>query len=180
VLTSQNAVDFVRSHIASGMNLSTTAERLLDRCIATNPEMYNMTGGGGAGCDNLTVIIVAILNGRSVSEWQATMKQRWAATETRKVVELRMPDAPAASVIPCAAMCFDAGKVNVPRAAGDARPVSRQPVVVRASVDRRGHAGVVEPGRVGGILRVEDGLSLEELDAGDVCMLTQVWTAIAA
>ncbi len=173
VLTSQNAVDFVTSHVASGMLLSSIAERLLDRCVATNPEMYNMTGGGGAGCDNLTVIIVAILNGKSLQEWSSVIKQRWGAIESRPVIELKMPEPAAHSVIPCAGICFDDGRVNVNRAAGDARPISRQPVLVRASVD----ATVVGAGRLNEPLRVEDGLSLEELEASDVSQLAHVWAA---
>ena len=40
------------------------------KCLAKESET------GGIGCDNMTVVVVALLGGRSPSEWQAWVKER--------------------------------------------------------------------------------------------------------
>ncbi|KAJ3343717.1 Protein phosphatase 2C 2 [Gonapodya sp. JEL0774] len=73
-LRSQEAVDFVRQQIAKGYTMPETAERLLDRCLAVEPNEF------GIGCDNMSVVIVAILAGKDYSEWAAAIKDRLEAT----------------------------------------------------------------------------------------------------
>ena len=52
VLGNQEAIDFTRSQLQQGKNPKDIAEELCDRCLASN------TSGNGAGCDNMTVLIV--------------------------------------------------------------------------------------------------------------------------
>ena len=77
----------IRYYIASGVPIHEVSEKILDRCIAVNPAVYDLTQGGGAGCDNMTVIIVALLRGKTMQQWQAMIAQRWAALEKPPIVE---------------------------------------------------------------------------------------------
>ncbi|ORY32193.1 phosphatase 2C-like domain-containing protein [Naematelia encephala] len=69
-LSSQQVVDFTRRAIANGDSLGKICEDMMVKCLATNSET------GGIGCDNMTVIVVALLNGRTPEEWQAWVKER--------------------------------------------------------------------------------------------------------
>lgn len=69
-LTSQQVVDFVRRAIANGDSLPKICEDIMLKCLAPDSEL------GGIGCDNMTVVIVALLNGRTVEEWQEWVKKR--------------------------------------------------------------------------------------------------------
>lgn len=70
VLKNQEAVDFVRRCIAQRKDLHEIAELMMDRCLAPDSDW------GGVGCDNMTVVIVALLNGRSKEEWYDWMVER--------------------------------------------------------------------------------------------------------
>ena len=64
VLTSQQVIDFVRRHIALRLELPTICELLMDRCLAPDSDW------GGVGCDNMTVMIVALkTEKRTKIEW---------------------------------------------------------------------------------------------------------------
>ncbi|WRT65994.1 uncharacterized protein IL334_002945 [Kwoniella shivajii] len=69
-LSSQQVVDFTRRAIANGDELGKIAEDMMVKCLATDSET------GGIGCDNMTVVIVALLNGRTPEEWQEWVKGR--------------------------------------------------------------------------------------------------------
>lgn len=69
-LSSQQVVDFTRRAIANGDGLDKIAEDMMDKCMARDSE------SAGIGCDNMTVVVVALLNGRSTEEWQAWVKER--------------------------------------------------------------------------------------------------------
>lgn len=69
-MTSEEVVDFVRREIAQGHPLDRVCEDLMDRCLAPDSEI------GGVGCDNMTVIIVGILCGKTREEWYETIKKR--------------------------------------------------------------------------------------------------------
>jgi len=69
-LSSQQVVDFVRRAVANGDDLSKICEDLMVKCLATDSET------GGIGCDNMTVVVVALLNGRTPEEWKAWVKER--------------------------------------------------------------------------------------------------------
>lgn len=55
----QEVVDFVRNRIGGAMCLEDICEDLMSRCLAPDIEM------GGLGCDNMTVIIIAFLHGKT-------------------------------------------------------------------------------------------------------------------
>lgn len=69
-LSSQQVVDFIRRAVANGDALTKVCEDLMVKCLAPDSEL------GGIGCDNMTVVIVALLNGRTLEEWQEWVKKR--------------------------------------------------------------------------------------------------------
>lgn len=70
-LKSQQVVSFIRKNLQENKSLQKACEDLMDRCLAKDSEL------GGIGCDNMTVIIVAFLNGRTVPEWYDWMALRY-------------------------------------------------------------------------------------------------------
>ncbi|KAI4521668.1 PP2C-domain-containing protein [Schizophyllum commune Tattone D] len=70
-LTSQQVVDFVRFQVSEGKSLQEIGEMMCDHCLAPDT-----SSGAGIGCDNMTVLIVAILNGRTQEEWNAWITDR--------------------------------------------------------------------------------------------------------
>src|SRR6266540_425754 len=70
-LSSQQAVDFVRSQVAEGKELTEICEMMCDHCLAPDT-----TSGAGIGCDNMTVLVVAITHGRTKEEWYEWVKER--------------------------------------------------------------------------------------------------------
>ncbi|KAF2430684.1 PP2C-domain-containing protein [Tothia fuscella] len=73
--SSQAVVEFVRRGIAAGQELSAICENLMDNCLASNSDT------GGVGCDNMTVVIVALLKGKSKEEWYKEVADRVAKGE---------------------------------------------------------------------------------------------------
>lgn len=69
-LTSQQVIDFTRRAVANGDAMGKIAEDMMVKCLAKESET------GGIGCDNMTVVIVALLGGRTPEEWQAWVKER--------------------------------------------------------------------------------------------------------
>ncbi|WVQ71269.1 hypothetical protein IAR50_000795 [Cryptococcus sp. DSM 104548] len=69
-LSSQQVVDFTRRGIAQGKSLGQICEEMMVKCLAKD------SSTGGIGCDNMTVVIVALLNGRTPEEWQNWVKER--------------------------------------------------------------------------------------------------------
>lgn len=63
-LTSQQVVDFIRLEISEGKELSEISEEICEHCLAPDA-----SSGTGIGCDNMTVLIVAILNGKTKRGW---------------------------------------------------------------------------------------------------------------
>ncbi|CAB3402543.1 unnamed protein product [Caenorhabditis bovis] len=57
VMSNQEVVDFVRERFAQKRDPQAICEELLIRCLAPDCQM------GGLGCDNMTVVIVGLLNG---------------------------------------------------------------------------------------------------------------------
>ncbi|KAF5382587.1 hypothetical protein D9615_002927 [Tricholomella constricta] len=70
-LSSQQAVDFVRRQVAEGKELSEICENMCEHCLAPDT-----SSGAGIGCDNMTVMIVAILHGRNKEEWYQWITDR--------------------------------------------------------------------------------------------------------
>ncbi|GAA5930186.1 PP2C family serine/threonine-protein phosphatase [Sporobolomyces koalae] len=75
VLTSQQVIDFVRLSIAQGHTLEQICENMMDRCLAPDSDW------GGVGCDNMTMMVVAILGDRTQEEWYEWIKQRVDTSE---------------------------------------------------------------------------------------------------
>ncbi|EAS31660.3 protein phosphatase 2C [Coccidioides immitis RS] len=70
--SSQAVVEFVRRGIAAKQELHRICENLMDNCLASNSET------GGVGCDNMTMIIVGFLNGKTKEEWYNMIAERVA------------------------------------------------------------------------------------------------------
>lgn len=70
--SSQAVIEFVRRGIAAKQELSQICENMMDNCLASNSE------GGGVGCDNMTMVIVGLLNGRTKEQWYNQIAQRVA------------------------------------------------------------------------------------------------------
>lgn len=70
VLKSQECVDFVRRSLANGKELQEICEDMMDKCLAPDSDW------GGVGCDNMTVMIIALLNGKTKKEWYEWVKKR--------------------------------------------------------------------------------------------------------
>ncbi len=70
-LSSQHVVDFVRREVAQGKPLGQICETIMEHCLA--PDTH---GAQGIGCDNMTILIVAILDGKTEEEWYTMIKDR--------------------------------------------------------------------------------------------------------
>ncbi|KAI9505838.1 phosphatase 2C-like domain-containing protein [Coemansia spiralis] len=68
-MTNQQVVQFVHAKIAEGKKLDQVCEEMMDRCLASESDL------GGVGCDNMTVIVLGILNGKTEDEWYEHVKQ---------------------------------------------------------------------------------------------------------
>ncbi|KAH9942872.1 PP2C-domain-containing protein [Amylocystis lapponica] len=63
-LTSQQVVNVVRLLVSQGKRLPEVCEELCELCLAPDTN-----SGAGIGCDNMTVLVVALLHGRTVDQW---------------------------------------------------------------------------------------------------------------
>ncbi|OQE17308.1 hypothetical protein PENSTE_c021G01474 [Penicillium steckii] len=70
--TSQAVVEFVRRGIAAKQELSQICENMMDNCLASNSET------GGVGCDNMTMTVIGLLNGKTKEEWYKQIAERVA------------------------------------------------------------------------------------------------------
>ncbi|KAL8731285.1 MAG: hypothetical protein Q9166_003509 [cf. Caloplaca sp. 2 TL-2023] len=68
--SSQAVVEFVRRGIAAKQSLSKISENMMDNCLSPSSET------GGVGCDNMTMIIVALLRGKTKDEWYQEIADR--------------------------------------------------------------------------------------------------------
>ncbi|KAI0304431.1 phosphatase 2C-like domain-containing protein, partial [Multifurca ochricompacta] len=73
-LNSQHVVDFVRREVAQGKPMGRICENIMEHCLA--PDTH---GAQGIGCDNMTILIIAILNGKTEEEWYAMIRDRVAS-----------------------------------------------------------------------------------------------------
>lgn len=71
-MNSQAVVEYVRRQIAMGIPLEVICENIMDHCISPSSDM------SGIGCDNMTILIVGILNGKTEEEWREMIAQRVA------------------------------------------------------------------------------------------------------
>ncbi|KAL6243150.1 Protein phosphatase 2C 2 [Rhinocladiella similis] len=70
--SSQAVVEFVRRGIAAKQDLHRICENMMDNCLASNSET------GGVGCDNMTMIVIGLLNGKTKDEWYEMISKRVA------------------------------------------------------------------------------------------------------
>ena len=70
--SSQAVVEFVRRGIAAKQELHKICENMMDNCLAANSET------GGVGCDNMTMIVIGLLRGKSREEWYKNIGDRVA------------------------------------------------------------------------------------------------------
>lgn len=68
-MTNQEVVDFVHKGIKLGKRLEEICEDMMDHCVADEQTT------NGLGYDNMSVIIVGILNGKSQQEWYNAIKK---------------------------------------------------------------------------------------------------------
>jgi len=61
----------VRLKVSEGKDLTEICEMMCDHCLAPDT-----SSGAGIGCDNMTVLIVAILGGRTKEEWYSWITDR--------------------------------------------------------------------------------------------------------
>ncbi|KAI5784663.1 phosphatase 2C-domain-containing protein [Geopyxis carbonaria] len=70
--SSQAVIEFVRRGIAAKQELHRICENMMDNCLARNSD------SGGVGCDNMTMVIIGLLGGRSKEEWYEAIAKRVA------------------------------------------------------------------------------------------------------
>ncbi|KAE8445302.1 hypothetical protein EG329_013540 [Mollisiaceae sp. DMI_Dod_QoI] len=70
--SSQAVVEFVRRGIAAKQELAKICENMMDNCLASNSET------GGVGCDNMTMIVVGLLRGKTKEQWYEEIGKRVA------------------------------------------------------------------------------------------------------
>lgn len=74
-MQSQAVVEFVRRGIAEKQELSFICENIMENCLAPSSDM------SGIGCDNMTIMIVGLLNGKTKEEWYDMIATRVANGE---------------------------------------------------------------------------------------------------
>lgn len=61
-LTSQEVVDYIRRSLQQRKKLPEICERIMEHCLAPD-------ASGGLGMDNMTIMVIAILHGRTLDQW---------------------------------------------------------------------------------------------------------------
>ncbi|KAJ7459841.1 phosphatase 2C-like domain-containing protein [Mycena latifolia] len=70
-LSSQQVVNFIRYQVSEGKDLTEIGEMMCEHCLAPDT-----SSGAGIGCDNMTILIVALLHGRTKEEWATWITDR--------------------------------------------------------------------------------------------------------
>lgn len=70
--SSQAVVEFVRRGIVERQELHKICENMMDTCLASSSD------NGGVGCDNMTMVVVAFLRGKTTEEWYDLIAKRVA------------------------------------------------------------------------------------------------------
>jgi len=74
VLSNEEAVEFVRKRLCEQKEPEVICEELMTNCLAPDCQM------GGLGCDNMTVILVCFLHGKSYEEFCQRVAEKSAST----------------------------------------------------------------------------------------------------
>ncbi|KZT73787.1 PP2C-domain-containing protein [Daedalea quercina L-15889] len=145
-LTSQQCVDVIRLMISQGKDLSQVCEDICELCLAPDTN-----SGAGIGCDNMTILIVAILHGRTTEEWY-----KWITERTQQKYGHPTPDELPQLYSPSRLASFKAR-----REAWEARKAQREAQNASgSSPDKDQHFGdgddenLSGPGMFGGFARV--------------------------
>lgn len=72
-MSNQDVVDFVRSGVAEDKALEAICEDMMDNCLADDQT------SSGLGYDNMSVMIIGILNGKTEKEWYQSIKEKTTA-----------------------------------------------------------------------------------------------------
>ncbi|KAL5382246.1 Protein phosphatase 2C 2 [Paraphaeosphaeria sporulosa] len=73
--SSQAVIEFVRRGIVAKQDLASICENMMDNCLASNSDT------GGVGCDNMTMVIIGLLHGRTKEQWYEDIAKRVANGE---------------------------------------------------------------------------------------------------
>lgn len=71
-MSSQAVIEFVRRGIVARQELHQICENIMDNCLASNSDT------GGVGCDNMTVTVIALLQGKDKDAWYKSVADRVA------------------------------------------------------------------------------------------------------
>lgn len=80
-LTSQKCVECIRAKLYEGYKLPEICEFIIDLCFAPT------TGGTGIGCDNMSIVIIALLDhsrGETLDQWYAKMNNNTQISATQQ------------------------------------------------------------------------------------------------
>ncbi|KAM6491095.1 Protein phosphatase 2C (PP2C)-like domain containing protein [Amanita muscaria] len=113
-LSSQQVVDIVRYEISKGKELGEITELVCDHCLAPDQQAGDMIG-----CDNMTILIVAILHGRTKEGWYS-----WIADRVKDKYGYETPSALPELYSPSRLMAFRA-RQDVERVKTILRPLTR-------------------------------------------------------
>lgn len=70
--SSQAVIEFVRRGIAAKQGLDIICENMMNKCLSNGGD------NGGVGCDNMTMIIIGLLHGKTKEEWYDMIAKRVA------------------------------------------------------------------------------------------------------
>ncbi|GBE89731.1 Protein phosphatase 2C homolog 2 [Sparassis crispa] len=93
-VSSQDVVNMVRLFLSQGMTLPKVCEEICNHCIAPNAD-------GAFGNDNMTIVIVALLQGRTTEEWY-----KWITERTTSRYGYETPEKPPQLYSPTALKYF--------------------------------------------------------------------------
>jgi len=82
VLSSEQVVGFCRARLAEGISPEKVCEELVDRCLAPDCEL------SGVGCDNMSVVLVCLLQGLSKEEYIERLKRASLSPEAKNLPHL--------------------------------------------------------------------------------------------
>lgn len=69
-MSNQEVVDFVRAGVAEDKTLEKICEEMMDHCLADDQT------SSGLGYDNMSVMVIGILNGKTENEWYQSIKEK--------------------------------------------------------------------------------------------------------
>ncbi|KAK4521609.1 uncharacterized protein ATC70_004138 [Mucor velutinosus] len=120
-MSNQEVVDFVRSGIAQDKTLDTICENIMDNCLADDQTST------GLGYDNMSVMIIAILNGKTEKEWYQWIKEKSNGSSNK------MTAAPSSAAKASELPDFTPSKLTTPTAPITTTPTTTTPTAAAAA-----------------------------------------------